>query len=552
MNLYLSAIDGIKQCWKKGAYLQYNSARALVRLFDDISNHYIQIDVIGANARDKRELLSSIRIKLNEINSRYNKLNIKMKVPCCCSEDCDFLFDYQTLLKAEDKGRRTIQCHNSLDDVSLSSLLDGIQGDKDEEVRNEDNIYSKETTDPNLYEAKLQGVNKQLYVWASNSDIYKRAVVEIDMNALAKALGPNETERYQATYHILESIWSKHPELGLMPDYCFLSKMEHGGAYYSGYRDHLTHMFKVYLLGLFLYEKDETVRQMTDEKEFFPVWTLCALWHDVGYLIETEAGARDSKEATTAFRIFNESLSFPLTKLYPFGSFLDNEPVWQKKYNVFPAKIDSLADCEEKLSHFDSFGKSVQLTHDDNTNPIKEYYHFISQPRTERNYYDHGIVSASFLLFICDSLCDYMNNSKSFNMYKDEEKKRDEFLSTMDSLSCFVQKAAIAIALHNITKDHNDTCRKELIKKGITISNFSINKDTEPYAWLLRVCDETQCWDRQYFIEPIENPKSSLSGSELQFDDAALRLRFVHSENKAKIIKALQSVIVPLPSFLDD
>lgn len=196
--------------------------------------------------------------------------------------------------------------------------------------------------------------------------------------------------------------------------------------------------------------------------------------------------------------------------------------------------------------------KCIDWTRISLSTSIVAKYHFISQPRTERNYYDHGIVSASFLLFICDSLCNYMTNSKSFIMFKDEEKKRDEFLSTMDSLSRFVQKAAIAIALHNITKDHNDTCRKELIKKGVTISNFSINKDTEPYAWLLRVCDETQCWDRQYFIEPIENPKSSLPGSELQFDDTALRLRFVRSENKAKIIKALQSVIVPLPSFLDD
>ena len=551
MNLYLlSNDDGVKQCWKKGAYLQYISARALVRLFDDFSHLYIQIDVIGENARDKRELLSIIRIKLSEINNRYNKLNIKMKVPCCCSEDCDFLFDYQTLRKAEEIGKETVECHRSLIDVPVSSLLDGVGGTKGKESRNEDSTYSLEMTDP-IYEAKLQGINRQLYLWASNSELYKKAVKSTDLNALAKALGPNETERYQATYQILECIWSNHPELGLMPDYCFLSKMEHGGAYYPGYRDHLTHMFKVYLLGLFLYEKDETIGQMTEE-EFFPVWTLCALWHDVGYLIETEDGARDSKDASTAFRKFNERLSFPLAKLYPLGSFLDNEPIWQKKYTVYPDIIDSLADCEEKLSYFDSYGKSVQLTHDDNTNPIKEYYHFIAQPRTERNYYDHGIVSASFLLFICDSLRNYMNKSKAFNMYKDEEKKRDAFLSTMDSLSCYVQKAAIAIALHNITKDHNDTCRKELIKKGVTISNFSINKDTEPYAWLLRVCDETQCWDRQYFIEPIDNPKSSLSGSELQFDDTALRMRFVHSENKAKIVKALQSVIVPLPSFLDD
>ncbi len=122
-NKYLFIEGTTRQCWRKGAYLVYNSARALVRLYDDISNHYIQIDVIGENDTDKKALLFIIRCKLVEINSRFNKIVITPKVPCCCSEKCQFLFDYKMLLAAREKKIPSIQCHYSWALVPLSSLM---------------------------------------------------------------------------------------------------------------------------------------------------------------------------------------------------------------------------------------------------------------------------------------------------------------------------------------------------------------------------------------------------------------------------------------------
>lgn len=61
---------------------------------------------------------------------------------------------------------------------------------------------------------------------------------------------PDSTKRYRGTYDLMTAIWHAHPELGLGPDYELLAELEYSGSYYSGYRDHTTHMFKVFLLGL--------------------------------------------------------------------------------------------------------------------------------------------------------------------------------------------------------------------------------------------------------------------------------------------------------------
>ncbi len=77
---------------------------------------------------------------------------------------------------------------------------------------------------------------------------------EFTEQALKSALCGDESVRVRESYHMMERIWKNHPEWGLMPDYTLLSSFEHSGKYYQQYRDHLAHMFKVLLLGLYLYE----------------------------------------------------------------------------------------------------------------------------------------------------------------------------------------------------------------------------------------------------------------------------------------------------------
>lgn len=127
INPYLATINEVNQCWRKGAYLRYRTAYALVRLYDSIEDRYIQIKVSGRSPRDRRDMLAKIRMVFEEINGQFSKIQIMELIPCICRQDCSFLFDFKTLLKAEQMGKSTIECHDSLENVSLSKILDGVE-----------------------------------------------------------------------------------------------------------------------------------------------------------------------------------------------------------------------------------------------------------------------------------------------------------------------------------------------------------------------------------------------------------------------------------------
>lgn len=131
INTCLETIDGVKQCWRKGAYLRHRTAYALIRLHDSITERYIQIDVSGKQPRDRQELLTKIRLIFDEMNSQFSQIKITKRIPCICAKNCDFLFDYETLLKAEHMGKDTIECHTSLKSVSIKKLLDGVDSTMD-------------------------------------------------------------------------------------------------------------------------------------------------------------------------------------------------------------------------------------------------------------------------------------------------------------------------------------------------------------------------------------------------------------------------------------
>lgn len=128
-NEYLEIRSGVRQCWTKGAYLRVGSAYALVRLFDAPPDRHIMIQVSGPDARGRQELLTLIRQKLDKVNSLFHKIKITRKIPCICRPGCPFYFDYETLLRAERKGKPSLPCLDSIEDVDLRKLLDGVEFD---------------------------------------------------------------------------------------------------------------------------------------------------------------------------------------------------------------------------------------------------------------------------------------------------------------------------------------------------------------------------------------------------------------------------------------
>ena len=434
-NQYLVTENDIKQCWRKGAYLFYRSAKARVRLFD--SEQYIQIDVIGENARDKKEFLSRIREQLDKINSKFSKIKITEKIPCCCSEECKFLFKYETLLTAEIKNKRTVECHDSLEDVPLSKLLDGIeyvQTGKDNNVYvtnnfnyynpsnlPDDSIFPTNSTTSDANKNKPDKINTQLISWAKSSDLYQKMIGESQNNEaeqwLSQALGERETDCKHYSYKLMEKIWKSHPEFGLMPDYTLFDEFENTGKYHKKYRDHLAHMFKVFLLGLYLYEKSPDIQSAFNEKNFDPskfasIWTITALYHDIGYLFEALDSAIDGETTQQVCNNLIKTLSSPFHQLYE-EDFTDSyEKNMQKNYKCFPRNNVVFADLKACLKKFIGYGSAVGLCIENTQecNPIEKYYNIFSGLNKERCRYDHGISSAIILLFMQESLSDYITN----------------------------------------------------------------------------------------------------------------------------------------------
>lgn len=134
-NQYL-AVDKNNErlCWKKGAYMRYRNAYASVIMTDSITEKKIEVMVNKASSpNDAKELMNFIRQKLREINSTFKKLSVEEFVPCNCNEGCTYLYPYETLCTALDKGQGTIQCYKSFENVDVLKLLEGIAIKKNEE-----------------------------------------------------------------------------------------------------------------------------------------------------------------------------------------------------------------------------------------------------------------------------------------------------------------------------------------------------------------------------------------------------------------------------------
>lgn len=414
-------------------------------------------------------------------------------------------------------------------------------------------------TNPMLEQKRITGVNRDLFVWAEDSPLYLRALGDADpkQKLLAAALGPNENDRCVATAALMKAIWEGHPALGLAPDYRLLTEKEHNRDYYPKYRDHSTHMFKVFLLGLYLYERHRALREAVDaffrnepkpEQAFLSVWTLTALYHDMGYLIETEQGARDSDEAKFVYARLSDALSLPLTHLFPgcFGT--GTEAGLQKQYRssrrLIPAAVETLTDLKQKLALLKGLGPSVRLCADPEGNPVQAYFDYLPTRRSGRSYYDHGVVSACMLLWIRDALCQYLEECPPEALYREQAEALRGFLAQEADYRRFAELAARAIALHNVKKDFNEAEALELNQAGVTIGEFRIPLAEEPIAYLLRLCDELQCWDRRRYDAPEE---FTLSGDKLCFnaDAGRLSLSVFDSEVRGKLQAALEGLLEP-------
>ncbi len=119
--------------WKNGVELSFEDATALVR--GDRHSRKLTVTTTGGSCKD--QLMGIIKNELNRIHCNLNmepQKHYKEKIPCpCfeCSRSTDpYFFDYPVLLRRWEKGKTTIDCRNSDDEIELSHLLRGFTADK--------------------------------------------------------------------------------------------------------------------------------------------------------------------------------------------------------------------------------------------------------------------------------------------------------------------------------------------------------------------------------------------------------------------------------------
>ena len=121
------------------------------------------------------------------------------------------------------------------------------------------------------------------------------------------------------------------PELGPYPFLDTLSDFEFNRKFYPDYREHVNHQLRVFWLGQYLFGMCGPIRERVlaeigagDEAagtaEFLRRWCACAIYHDIGYVLECEGAAEPgSDEWNTVCRAINDTRHAPLSGLPMFS-----------------------------------------------------------------------------------------------------------------------------------------------------------------------------------------------------------------------------------------
>jgi signal recognition particle receptor subunit beta len=126
-------IEGKQLIWRKGAVFTERDCRALVQEEENREGLKIIDIAINGNVNERKYLLRRIRDEIQNIHHKWFKnIQSEQMIPCICSyctqvtqQNIKF-FEYQTLIRALERGKTTVQCDKEFSDVSVKGLLEGI------------------------------------------------------------------------------------------------------------------------------------------------------------------------------------------------------------------------------------------------------------------------------------------------------------------------------------------------------------------------------------------------------------------------------------------
>jgi hypothetical protein len=299
---------------------------------------------------------------------------------------------------------------------------------------------------------------------------------------------------------------------------------------YNSQRLHYIHQANVFLLGLFIYHnfpqlKSELWREMENttsdetldlkgmklkwrysgdspEGEFFYRWRLSSLSHDIGYGISLS-----EKDLNRMKPYFDEISTFTYSSIESLSDLWTVDDV-----NLLDLMDRKLGDSR-----------------------ISRYMQYqMDKPFKGSVFYDHGLIGAIiFLRLIHEEYARHRNNPVTLS-------NSSRIIWDPHILNTSIMESAIAIALHNM--DHYDENYK--IQFGES-RIFDLEK--KPLAWLLKISDLLQQWDKPEAHEEIMAQKIPLTQMEIFFERDKICLNHLPKPDETKRI--IDRYTNPVASF---
>lgn len=117
--------DHKNEAWQSGAILHRNGASA--KMLETYATSDFHFRAVGPEAK---ELLTLISEEVDRLNAGFHNLKVQKLVPCNCRICKDLeqpnFYEYEDLMTRKAKGKATIECKNSYDDVQVLRLLDHV------------------------------------------------------------------------------------------------------------------------------------------------------------------------------------------------------------------------------------------------------------------------------------------------------------------------------------------------------------------------------------------------------------------------------------------
>ncbi len=118
-------IPNLEFVWRKGVVLERRGSKALI--IENYDKKKIEVWVKGTFAKD---LMTIIKDDFDVLHNQFEGLKVKKLIPCncktCVNSQHPHFYQHESLLRRIEKGKETIECDISFDDVMVNGLIEGI------------------------------------------------------------------------------------------------------------------------------------------------------------------------------------------------------------------------------------------------------------------------------------------------------------------------------------------------------------------------------------------------------------------------------------------